>query len=97
MRDGGVADVDVEMLLALRGSDDAATPSPASLIHAERACHSDPRLCMCQKILRSGRKREKWKKRWREASTNSEDARIKGSISVSLVSQELIICFYIDH
>lgn len=47
-----------ETHLARRGSDDADTPSSASLIHAERACHSDPSLCMCQKILRSGREPE---------------------------------------
>ena len=52
--------MDVEPLPALRDSDDAGTtPSPASLIHAERACHSDPRLRMCQKVLRSGRERER--------------------------------------
>lgn len=62
---GGGANIDVELLLALRGSDDADTPSPASLIHAERASHSDPGLCVCPKNLpfgetKSGR-REKYR------------------------------------
>lgn len=56
-----------ESHLVLRGSDDAEPPAPAaSLIHAERACHSDARFSMCQKILCSGKEREKWKKRERD-------------------------------
>lgn len=82
-----------ETHLARRGSDDADTPSSASLIHAERACHSDPSLCMCQKILRSGRESQKWKTRWRETSTNRENAGMRASISACFT---LIISLHVS-
>ncbi len=69
--------------MALRGRHDADTPFPASLIHAERACHSDPRLCMCQNILRSEKDRNGKTDGERERDTNQEKDRIKASFSIT--------------
>lgn len=63
----GEADVDVDLQAVMM---QAPPPHAAALIHAERACHSDPRLCMSENPPQRERKREAEKETEREKSTN---------------------------